>query len=86
MHKVKIFWLSSFSFTFLIVHIREYLFKRFKWLAFKIAVLGMKVTSKFERFQSFERIWEHTKDKGRGNCSLHRAIVKPSSKYFCRIA
>ena len=31
---------------------------------------------------SFERIWEHTKHKGRGDCSLHGATVKPSYEYF----
>ena len=40
----------------------------------------MKVTRKFERFQSV--IWEHNKHKGIGICSLQGAIVKLSSKQF----
>ena len=46
-------------------------------------VLWMKVTRKFKRFPCVVwENWEYTKHKGRGNCSLHGAIVKPSSKYF----
>jgi len=31
---------------------------------------------------SFKRIWEHTKRKVRGDCSLHGVAVNPSSNHF----
>ena len=47
--------------------------------AIAIKIVYMK---NYSFIASFEKIWGHIKDKGIGNCSLHGAIVKSSSKYF----